>query len=72
MTTVRDAVVLMAGQGSRLRGTQKAFLKPFIPILGRPLISFTLDMLIGAGVYQVAGVHIWPLLRKTPVKPTAA
>jgi 1L-myo-inositol 1-phosphate cytidylyltransferase len=56
MTIVPEAVVLMAGQGSRLRGSHKTFLKPFIPVLGRPLISFTLDMLIGAGVKTVGFV----------------
>jgi 1L-myo-inositol 1-phosphate cytidylyltransferase len=50
MTAVSEAVVLMAGKGSRLRGADKTFLKPFIPVLGRPLISYTLDMLIGAGI----------------------
>ena len=40
----------MAGEGSRLRGANKAFLKPFVPVLGRPLISYTLDTLIHAGI----------------------
>lgn len=40
----------MAGEGSRLRGINKAFLKPFVPVLGRPLISYTLDTLIHAGI----------------------
>jgi 1L-myo-inositol 1-phosphate cytidylyltransferase len=50
MTPPSEAVVLMAGQGSRLRGADKTFLKPFVPVLGRPLISYTLDWLIGAGI----------------------
>ena len=40
----------MAGQGSRLRGPNKTFLKPFVPVLGRPLISYVLDTLTQAGV----------------------
>jgi choline kinase len=40
----------MAGEGSRLRGADKTFLKPFVPLRGRPLISYTLDALIHAGV----------------------
>jgi choline kinase len=40
----------MAGEGSRLRGADKTFLKPFVPVLGRPLISYTLDTLLHAGV----------------------
>jgi choline kinase len=40
----------MAGEGSRLRTTHKTFLKPFVPVLGRPLISYNLDALIHAGI----------------------
>ena len=40
----------MAGEGSRLRGANKAFLKPFVPVLGRPLISYILDTLIHADI----------------------
>src|ERR1700751_2386114 len=40
----------MAGEGSRLRGSDKTFLKPFVQVLGRPLISYTLDILISAGI----------------------
>src|ERR1700756_1095194 len=50
MTPPSEAVILMAGEGSRLRGAHKAFLKPFFPVLGRPLISYTLDTLIHAGI----------------------
>ena len=40
----------MAGEGSRLRGANKVFLKPFVPLLGRPLISYALDTLLRAGI----------------------
>ncbi|MGB7778215.1 MAG: NTP transferase domain-containing protein [Pseudolabrys sp.] len=60
MTTVSEAVILMAGEGSRLRqgyigqallrGSDSSFLKPFVPVLGRPLISYALDTLIRAGI----------------------
>jgi 1L-myo-inositol 1-phosphate cytidylyltransferase len=50
MTSISEAVILMAGKGSRLRGTDTAFLKPFVPVLGRKLISYTLDALIHAGI----------------------
>ena len=43
----------MAGEGSRLRGSDKTILKPFVPVLRRPLISYTLDALIGAGIKTV-------------------
>ncbi|MDQ6624381.1 MAG: NTP transferase domain-containing protein [Verrucomicrobiota bacterium] len=42
-----DAVILMAGAGSRLGGE---LAKPLVPIGGRPLICYTLDALQRAGV----------------------
>lgn len=53
MHATSEAVILMAGEGSRLRGSDKTILKPFVPVLGRPLISYTLDALIGAGIKTV-------------------
>src|SRR6266702_2109491 len=53
MTAIFEAVILMAGQGSRLRESDKTFLKPFVPVLGRPLISYTLDALMRAGIKTV-------------------
>jgi len=53
MTPVREAVILMAGEGSRLRGSDKTFLKPFVPVRSRPLISYTLDALIHGGIRTV-------------------
>src|SRR5437773_12569340 len=53
MHAISEAVILMAGEGSRLRGSDKTILKPFVPVLGRPLISYTLDALIGAGIKTV-------------------
>src|SRR5215475_10484891 len=50
MTSISEAVILMAGEGSRLRGADNGFLKPFVPVHGRPLISYTLDSLIHAGI----------------------
>jgi choline kinase len=53
MNVVSEAVILMAGEGSRLRGGNEGFLKPFVPVLGRPLISYVLDTLIRAGITSV-------------------
>jgi 1L-myo-inositol 1-phosphate cytidylyltransferase len=53
MTAISEAVILMAGEGSRLRGSDSSFLKPFVPVLGRPLISYTLDALVRAGIKTV-------------------
>jgi choline kinase len=50
MNTISEAVVLMAGEGSRLRGSNETLLKPFVPVHGRPLISYTLDALIHGGI----------------------
>jgi choline kinase len=53
MRAISEAVILMAGQGSRLRDLDKSFLKPAVPVLGRPLISYTLDALVCAGIKTV-------------------
>jgi len=53
MTAISEAVILMAGEGSRLRGSNNTFLKPFVPLLGRPLISYALDALIRVGIKTV-------------------
>jgi choline kinase len=53
MTAISEAVILMAGEGSRLRGSDKTILKPFVPVLGRPLISYTLDALVRVGIKTV-------------------
>ncbi len=53
MNPVREAVILMAGSGSRLRSSQKTLLKPLTPVLGRPLISYTLDALACAGITKI-------------------
>jgi 1L-myo-inositol 1-phosphate cytidylyltransferase len=54
MTAISEAVILMAGQGSRLRGSDKTPLKPFVPVLGRPLICYTIEALIRAGIGKVS------------------
>jgi choline kinase len=53
MSNVSKAVILIAGQGSRLRGADKTLLKPIVPLLGRPLISYTLNALGSAGINTV-------------------
>jgi choline kinase len=54
--TISEAVIIMAGSGSRLRMNRGSFLKPLIPILGRPLISYTLEALAKAGIKTVYGI----------------
>src|SRR6266478_2978790 len=63
MTSISEAVILMAGEGprlrqgygcqARLRGSDKTLLKPFVRLLGRPLISYTLENLMSAGIKTV-------------------
>jgi 1L-myo-inositol 1-phosphate cytidylyltransferase len=50
MNRVSEAVILMAGTGSRLRGNNGIIPKPLTPILDRPLISYTVEMLAAAGI----------------------
>jgi len=76
MTPISEAVILMAGEGSRLRhgyggqarlrGSDKTFLKPFVPVRGRPLISYTLDALLHGGVKTVGFAAAYESGRMTP------
>ncbi len=49
-TPINDAVILMAGVGSRLGGGIE---KPLVPIAGRPLVSYIFDALEKVGVRTV-------------------
>jgi choline kinase len=53
---VREAVILMAGSGSRLRGSDQTFLKPLVSVAGRPLISYTIEALANAGIKRINAV----------------
>ncbi|HEX4640806.1 MAG TPA: NTP transferase domain-containing protein [Chthoniobacterales bacterium] len=53
---ISDAVILMAGTGSRLRGSAEAIAKPLIPIGGRPLISYAIESFDSAGVENIFAV----------------
>jgi len=53
---ITDALLLMAGTGSRLRGSTAAIAKPLIPIGGRPLISYAIDSFAKAGVQRLHAV----------------
>ena len=56
MIEVTDALILMAGSGSRLRAASPSVIKPLVPILGRPLISYTFEALLRAGIRNVYAV----------------
>jgi choline kinase len=53
---VSDAVILMAGVGSRLGSQTGVLAKPLVRIGGRPLISYTFEVLQRAGVRNVHAV----------------
>ncbi|HZE13811.1 MAG TPA: NTP transferase domain-containing protein [Chthoniobacterales bacterium] len=50
---ITDAVILMAGTGSRLRGSAEKIMKPLIPIGGRPLISYAIESFQKVGVEKI-------------------
>ncbi len=56
MREITDAVVLMAGTGSRLRASGERLPKPLIPIFGRPLISYIMEALGKVGVENLHAV----------------
>ena len=63
MAAIAQAFVLAAGLGKRLRPLTDDLPKPLIPIFQKPLITFTLDHLINAGVNRfVINTHRHPEL----------
>lgn len=70
MTAISEAVILMAGSGSRLQGSSEILFKPLVPVLGRPLICYTIDALVHARVQTVhAVVGFESESLKTQLKP---
>jgi 1L-myo-inositol 1-phosphate cytidylyltransferase len=53
---VSDAVILMAGTGSRLRGSAETIAKPLIAIGGRSLISYAIESFDKVGVERIHAV----------------
>ncbi len=48
-----EAVILMAGSGSRLRSSGENSRKPLVALAGRPLISYKFDALAKDGIEKI-------------------
>jgi len=51
--TIKQAVILAGGRGERLRPITDTIPKPLIPINGKPLLEYLLEMLKGQGITEV-------------------
>src|SRR5205085_2728060 len=50
---VRDAVILAAGRGTRMKGLTEEMPKPMLPVAGRPLLEHIVATLRGAGIERM-------------------
>lgn len=75
--TVRTAVVLAAGEGTRLRPLTRNRPKPMLPAANRPILEYVFDALVDAGITRIVAVvgykrdrvqdHFGPTYRDVPI-----
>ncbi len=53
MDSVRKAVILAAGRGTRMRELTDDLPKPMIPVRGKPILQHIIEGLRGAGLTDV-------------------
>ncbi|MFO0751237.1 MAG: sugar phosphate nucleotidyltransferase [Myxococcota bacterium] len=67
---VRQAIVLAAGEGRRLRPITLTTPKPLVPFFGRPLLDWAVAKLARAGVERIA-VNAWHLADQVAARVAA-
>lgn len=66
MGAIKTAFILGAGLGLRLRPLTEKIPKPLLPVGGRPLITYAMDHLIGAGIERfIVNTHHCPVAYQT-------
>ena len=56
---IRKGVIVAAGRGSRLKPITHAYPKELIPIAGKPVIEYCIDLLKVAGITNILIVTGW-------------
>ncbi|HZN37220.1 MAG TPA: sugar phosphate nucleotidyltransferase [Planctomycetota bacterium] len=56
MTNELMGVILAAGKGTRMRPFSEHWPKPILPVMGRPLMAYQLEMMAGLGIRHVVVV----------------